>query len=357
MLRIMLCGAADTERVREQFSEVVLQFGGDPWHFLAGRILHVNTAQGSWQGNSALTVEKADLCIFVIVETYGQITWETELRAALIAGKPFLVLCLEQTYQKYLTLRNSIVDRSAISDPGDRQLVELISELESEQRQSTVTSFRYGSFGAELRHQLAALFMVLLGEQEKRNRRGATAQIMGDPAKLTARDLTAAKELALDETEDKAVRKRAIQALAARHAADEDTIRELLASNEQAVQRLTVQLLADLYVPTDTVDADFLEHCVAIANGSDDVGLARRLIPALIKIDVIGAIRALTLLDTTEIGSRRRLAEALEAAEETILRENLSAEVVALLDRCLQDTREAGWKARCREFQHRLAGA
>jgi hypothetical protein len=238
-------------------------------------------------------------------------------------------------------------------DPGDRQLVGLISELESEQRQSTITPFQYGYFRDAFRRQLSALFMVLLGEQEKRNQHAAAAQVLGDPNNLTARDIDAAVELALDETEDKAIRKRAIRALAARGAAEEDTVRELLASSEQGVQRLTVQLLAELNARR-IPDTDFLEYCVSMANDSDDVGLARRLIPVLLKIDLAAAIQALTLLDTTEIGTRRRLAEALGAAEDAIVRLGLSAQAVALLHRCLQDSHEAGWKARCRELLERL---
>lgn len=353
MLRIMLCGAADTERIRDQFSDVVLNFGGEPWHFLSGRILHVNAAQGSWQRNSALTVRKADLCVFVIVEGYGEITWTTELRAALTAGKPFLIMCLESTYQKYLTLTRAITDRSAIADAGDQRLVAIISELESEQRQSTITPFRYGYFREALRHQLAALFMVLLGDQEKRNRHTAAAQVFGDPNNLTASDIEAAVELALDETEDKAIRKRAIRALAARGAVEEDAVRELLASSEQGIQRLAVQLLAEFFTGR-IPDTEFFEYCVSIVNDSDDVGLARRLIPALLKIDLATAIGTLALLDTTEIGTRRRLAEALGATEEEIVRLDLSAQAVDLLHRCLQDSREAGWRARCRELVARL---
>lgn len=353
MLRVMLCGAEDTDRLREEFSQVVLQFGGEPWHFSAGRTLHLNTTHASWQRNSSLTVARADLCVFVIVEKYGEIAWETELRTALITGKPFLIMCLEQTYHRYLTLRGAIVDRSAITNSDDRQLIELISSLESEQRQTTVIPFRYGTFDDELRHQLAALFLVLLGDQEKRNRHGNVAQVLGDPTRLTVSDLAMTQEVALDEMEDKAVRKRAVQALAARHAADIDTVRALLSSTEQGVQRLTAHLLADL-VTADMADGDFLEYCVSIANGSDDVGIVRRMIPAILKIDLAGAIRALSILDTTEIGTRRRLAETLEEHEEAIRREGLSAAAIALLDRCLQESRELGWKARCRDLQDRL---
>jgi hypothetical protein len=353
MLKVMLCGAADTERLREEFTRTVLAFGGEPWHFVSGHILHLNNAQSSWQENSAYTVERADLCVFAIVERYGEITWKTELRRALAAGKPFLVLCLNETRQKYLTLRTAISDRSAITDPNERELVDLLSELESEQLQMTIASFGYGTFGEELRHQLTALFTLLLDQQEKRNRRAAAARLMHLPARLGMADLVALTELALDETEEKTSRKRAIRALADRRAAGEDTVRALLASTEEGVQRLTVQLLPDL-MADDEADRDFFDHCVEIANRSDDVGLLRRLIPVLTQMDVAAALQSFESLDVTEIGTRRRLADALEAAEDEIRQAGLTAEAAAVLDRCLTPTSEKGWLARCRELRDRL---
>lgn len=355
MLRVMLCGAADTDRIREQFSETVLQFGGEPWHYVSGRILHLNSGQANWKANSALTVGRADLCVFAIVERYGKITWNTEMRAVLEGGKPFLVLCLEETYEKYRTLKHAVVDRSAIADEHDRELLDLIAELQSEQRQTTITTFRYGSFREALREQMASLFEVLLGAQEQRNRRGAAVRLAADPAGLSLRALSDLRDVALDETEDKNDRKRAVGALAARRTADEDLVRALLSSDEQGVQRIAVRLLPDL-VRGFTWEPDFVEHCVTVANGSDDVGVARRLIPALMAIDLGAALKAFELLDTSEIGTRRRLATAFEAAESEIRDRGLHANAVAILDRCMAGPGERGWLARCRELRDRLSG-
>ncbi len=352
MLSVMLCGASDTDLVRGEFVDVITQFGGDPWHYLSGRILHLNSAHASWEHNSRATVQHADLCVFVIVERYGQLTWGTELREALLAGKPFLVFCLESSYQKYLALTRSITDLSAITSADERQLVVTLRELESE-RQITVVPFRSGYFRDELRRQLGTLFSLSLSSFEDRNRRGALALILHDPGKLHASDFPTVLGIALDESEDKNIRKAALRALAARRAADEETVLALLSSTEQGVRRAAAQSLAALY-PTRPAEPEFIEQCVAVANASDDVGLARRLIPALLDIDLATAVKAVALLDLSEVGARRRLAQALENAEPRIVREGLADEVRALLRRCLEDPGEIGWLSRCKEFERRL---
>ncbi|GAB3810414.1 hypothetical protein GCM10027605_48500 [Micromonospora zhanjiangensis] len=349
----MLCGASDTANVRENFVKVVTDFGGQPWHYLAGHVLHLNSAGASWRDNSISTVQQADLCVFVIVENYGEITWKTELHEALVSGKPFVVLCLDRTYQTYLTLIKDVDDLSAVTDKGKQNLVRVLQELETE-RQLTIVPFSYGLFEAALRRQLATLFAQSLRLLGDRHRRTAVARMFTDPARLTLSDLDLTRQTAIDELEDKTVRKQAVRALAARAAADEETILTLLSSAEQGVQRLAVQLLPTLYVRRPA-EPDFFEHCVALANHSDDVGLARRLIPSLLDIDLGVAVDAISELDLVEVGARRRLADLLERHEAAILAAGLQDAVRALLARCLDASKESDWKTRCRDFAGRLA--
>ncbi len=122
MLEIMLCGAEDTDQVRAEFVQVVEACGGIPLHYLSGDVRYINSLASSWTENSKATVEDADLCVFVIVERFGSITWETELRAALNAGVPFLVLCLASTYATYVTLTRTIDDLGAGTKAAAMQL-------------------------------------------------------------------------------------------------------------------------------------------------------------------------------------------------------------------------------------------
>ncbi|NES12987.1 hypothetical protein G3554_21040 [Micromonospora sp. PPF5-17] len=349
MLRIMLCGARDTERFREDFVQVAAGFDAEVWHYLSGDILHINHAQASWETNSRDTVRNAHVCVFLIVEAYGEITWQTELREALAAGKPTLVFCLEETYQAYQVLTRKA---SAIRDPGDQRLVDIIREVESERR-LTIVPFSYGTFRDRLKRQLSRMIELALGLMEERNKRTTVARILSEPARLSRSELAVSADIALDEFENKIWRKQAIRALAAHGGTDEESILALLASMEQGVQRLAVELLPQLYVPRPA-DPEFVAHCVAVANRSADVGVTRRLIPALLAIDLPVAVHAMSTLELVESGARRRLAEALEAHERDLTDPVVIDAVCTLLTRCLTAEFEADWKARCRLLHERL---
>src|SRR4051794_35044535 len=84
------------------------QNSGTPLHYLSGDLHYINSVDSRWSENSRATVRTADICVFVIVERFGAITWETELREALEAGVPFLFLCLADTYRKYIDLIRSV---------------------------------------------------------------------------------------------------------------------------------------------------------------------------------------------------------------------------------------------------------
>lgn len=348
----MLCGASDTADVRDQFAEVVSGFGGDPLHYLAGSIQYLNSADSSWSRNSQITIRAADLCVFVIIEKYGDITWSTELREARSEGKPFLVLCLDRTYTKYDVLRDSLTDGADLRAKDDRQLLETIREMEFGW-QLTVTPFSYGTFVQILRRQLATLFHITLQAQQERNRRAAIARLAAEGARLNVQEQAVAIKIATDELEEKNIRKRAVVALASSGVAPETAL-ELLSSDEQGVQRLAAQHLADLYRDRPA-DPEFLAQCVQTANAAEDVGIGRRLIPMLLDLDLAGGIFALNLLSVTEAGTRRRIAENLERHEGAIIAEGIATEASALLARCLEDTSETGWKTRCRQLQARLS--
>ncbi|NKZ09228.1 hypothetical protein [Actinomadura latina] len=353
MLTIMLCGASDTENVRNQFAEIVSDFGGEPLHYLSGGILYLNSLDSSWERNSRVTVHAADLCVFVIIERYGEITFGTELREALAAGKPFIVLCLERTYSKYVTLREYLTDAQAIRNADDRKLLSVMREMELDWQLSFV-NFDYANFNNVLRREMANLFHLILAGQQEKNRRSALLRLLSDQSRLSAEDLVVATRIATDELEDKILRKRAISAISANGGADEDTVLTLIGSDEQGVQRLSVQLLDTLY-RVRPPEPDFITHCVQTANQADDIGIVRRMIPSLLRIDLALAVESLLSLDLTEVGTRRRIAEHLERHEDEIVAAGLTPNAVALLVRCLGGSDEIGWKARCRELRDRLS--
>ncbi|AHH17040.1 hypothetical protein NONO_c22420 [Nocardia nova SH22a] len=352
MVDVMLCGASDTRDVQKQFARVTNELGGEPWHYLSGRISYQNKATASWVTNSESTVRNAHLCVFVILKSYGEITWTVELQQALSAGIPFVILCLEDTYREYLALKRWVDVDKSIPDAGRRNLVQTLSELEST-RQFTVVQFEMDSFAEVYRREAARCFARGLQALAARAQREALAALLHDPTRLTTRDLVAIEELAVDEFEDKTWRKYAVEALAERGSADPDTVLALVNSREQGIQRLAVDRLADLHRQRPP-DPGFLDDCVRVANTSDDAGLARRLIPALFDMDVPAAIRALASLDLSEIGTRRRLSGLLVEHENICRTGELRQISIELFSKCVLKTEESGWIRRAVDCLERL---
>jgi len=351
VLNIMLCGASDTDDVLTAFTKVVTSFGAEPWTYLSGHLQYRNSARASWEGNSRRTVAEADICVFVIMRRYGTVTWTAELSEALDAGKPFILLCLQSTYTEYLNLTRN-VQMEAISDPDKRSLLGLLTELESE-RQLTIVPFDLSAFPDVLRRETARTFKVGIRHLTARMQAESLVALLRGAARLTNRQLAAAEALAVDDFEDKRDRKLAISALIARRAASLDTVLALLASQEQGVLRYTISNLGALYGERPA-DQEFFNECITLANSSDDVGIARRLVPALFSIDVGAALEALENLDFTEIGTRRRVAQELEGHETQIRSDGLGPQALVLLNRCLTSNAEGGWLGRCRALMERL---
>jgi hypothetical protein len=350
VLDIMLCGASDISEVRNEFIRVVNAVGGRPWNYLDGQMRYQNTLSSSYVRNSRQTVRDAHVCVFVVVRRIGEITWQTEYHQAVNMGKCVLIFCHDETYQRYRMLSRHVDDLNALSDEN-RALIEVMSDLESG-RQQTVVPYQPGSFEEVLRSELAKQFAMALDGAEHRAGRAAVVGLLSDPDALRSEDLVTVTEIAADEFEDKTFRRQAILALADRQAADEDLVRHLIRSAEQGVQRLTIQLLPRLYRQRPP-DLELLDLVVATANLADDVGVMRRAIPALCELDFSLAANALAALELTDIGSRRRLAQALEQHERLVDDGNRAA-VVNLLNRCVDVAHEADWKQRCRAFVRRL---
>lgn len=105
-MRIMLCGAKDTEALLKIFRIAANEFNLEPLNYIDGTIHYHNYGFNRWEENSRLTVQSADILLFVIHERFGNITWEVEYEEAISNGKNFIVLCLQTTYTKYRNLRD-----------------------------------------------------------------------------------------------------------------------------------------------------------------------------------------------------------------------------------------------------------
>ena len=153
-------------------------FGAEPYLYQQGKIHHVNSRTSRFTENSRATVNKVDICVFVMVDGYGDITWNHELNEALQLGKPFVLLALESAWMRYNNLHHSLMDPGVLRSEDDRQMVDLLRMISSDY-QITVTPFTYLRFQGKAPRRAAR--RSIPGRSQARS----DAQSADDPARGT----------------------------------------------------------------------------------------------------------------------------------------------------------------------------
>lgn len=321
----MLCGAQDTELVREEFAEECRRFQFAPWTFLDGSILHSNGLKGSWEENSIQSITAADIAIFVIIQKLGQIAWETEFRAALETGTPTELFCLQKTYDSYLRKRNEEQPFSKVE--------ERLHTMVEEHKTTVITFTDPGDFRRKLQEVLSRFVkdgMAALAEVNRR--RFQRMLVHEDP--IPDEHLAHIRAIAIDEFEAKNLRKRAIDRLVERQYLDESTALELMESVEQGVARKVMAMTSHI---AGYASPEFLIEAATIANESDDVGMERRLIQSLGELPWRTSAPALAALRVEEVGAARRMLKLLGMTvrdpDEALSVSDLE-QIEVLVDRC-----------------------
>jgi hypothetical protein len=316
MLDVLHYGAGDTAEVDGDFVQVVSEFGGTPLHYQSGDILYVNTATSTWAENSQASVQSADLCVFVIVRALGSITWTTEFREVVTSGKPFVMLSLDSTYNRYLDLAQAArhdTDPATVAD--DRVLLETLAAVERD-HQVTIVPFPEGGSRRYSAASLRTPTRCRSNCWRHRTPAASSGPCSPTPSRWPPTTWSGRPTSLSTRWRRRGARTQAILALALRLAATEEVTVALLGSPEQGVQRLAFARLPDLYVERPP-GRDFLTAVIEIAN-TTDVGVTRRFLPILFEMDLTTALAALTALNPSDIGLRRRLTEQLELHEDRI---------------------------------------
>lgn len=353
MLQIMLCGAHDVGELSTAFTNVVQSFGAEPWFYQEGKIQHINSRTSRWTENSRATVSKADVCVFVILDRYGDITWSHELQQALDLGKPFVILALESSWTRYNVLQWSITDPDVVRSEDDRRMIELLRMISSDY-QFTVTPFTYNSFQEKLRGELSGLFQAGVELVQLRNQRGALLDALTGTEPLSRNQIQHVIALATDEYEpNKLARKAALRRLAADRQRDDELLLEVCRSSEQGVQRLAFDLVPDLLALPPKEDT--VRELAQISAGTDDVGIPRRLVVALAKVDPTSIDLLLEAIGSLEEGLRRRAFEVVEEDWDTVLTSWGTDRMRSFLDSCEAKTAaRARWVDRLRDRRELL---
>jgi hypothetical protein len=317
MFQAMLCGAHDVGDLADGFTEITRAFGGDPWFYQSGKIHHTNSSTSTWVNNSRATVGKADVCVFVIFKTYGEITWTHELQEALDLGKPFVVMAFEGSWNRYNNFLHNLSDYSGITSSDDKKMVELLRMITSDY-QITVSTFTLDSFKEKLRGEFSRLFEEGVRLIGLRNQRAELLSAAERSRELSHWQIGKLISLAVDEGEaNKMWRKTALRRLAAAGIRDRDLVTATCSSREQGVQRLAFDVLpALLPLPPDE---DLLRELAQIASQCDDVGLVRRLVASMPEISSEAIDVVLDASGSVDEGARRRAFEGVDGRWDDIL--------------------------------------
>lgn len=349
----MLCGAHDANEISSVFSEVVRDFGAVPWWYLNGKIWHLNSASSSWSENSRATVRKVDVCVFVILNSYGEITWSEELKEALNLGKPFVVLALESAWNRYNTIRYSVDNAESLLSEDDKQMLTVLQLIAD--HEFTVIPFSYGTFKNLLREALSDLMSSGLELLSARIRRRNLIDTLATNGSITQTNIKELVALATDDYHDsKSERKSALKKIAASEYRSNELTLDACKSFEQGIQRLAFHLIP--FLAQLPLEVHLLRELSQISLKSDDIGLARRLANSIGDVDPYKLDILIEEMPEPEEGVRRRAYEAAEAHMEELLASWGIDRMKWFLNACeAKTTSKPSWLVRLRETRDKLA--
>lgn len=345
-MKIMLCGASDTGEIKTAFEEVVHSFGATPMSFLSATHHHENALTSSSDANSIMSVDEADICVFIINTAVGHITWEVEFKHAIRDGKPFIVLCKDKTLEQYRIIKDKF---DGLVPDNFKELYNVLYEIE-ENRALTLVPFSTTEFKDELTRELCSEMEKALRKYTEYQRRKNSVYLLCSNVDLSSSDIKDLIDIVKDEYENKKIRKDIIDRLCNLRVLDGETVLDLIKSPEQGVSRLTIDNLASL-LPLPAYTQDFLDDCVIAVSYTEDSGAERRLVSNILDLDLEKGLIAISRhLPLVEIGTKRRLAAELINHKNEIEKKGLKALVLPIAEECHKTASNKGWRDELQTF-------
>lgn len=344
-MNVMMCSSAKARNYYVQFERVVRTFGGNPQHYTLGNIYQRPGGDPNPRKMSELAVREADICVFVITDSVGSITWDTELPAAKDMGVPFVVLAHQDAMRVFATYEGVSVQDIPVLE--QQQVVRVVRDV-IDNYGIEPRVFDNGTFEKELRDTLLGLYSIALAEYRERHLR---LRALLDDADTAKRSPDLLRRIALDAFEDTRYRKAATRRLCEVGLSQEDIL-ALLADDLQGVSRLAAELLGSLMKEEATVE--FFVRCVQVGNDPEDQGIIRRLIRSMYAMDPVKALQASRHIEFSEIGTRRRVGTMLLEHKDLIIASGHSDDLLEIISICSESTKDEGWLKRCRALRDEL---
>lgn len=357
-MNVMLCGAGDTSNILPFFESVSKDIGFQPLNFTDGSIKYHNYGANRWEENSKLTVIHADLLIFVINSSFGNITWNIEFEEALSSGKNFIILCNSETFSLYRQLlSNRVPFPESDENKGLKEICELMQKLELDY-QITIIPFNLIDFQSVLKKQILNLFEFGLGLVEKDNKKNSFLPILlsskfNDADKIANyindENESICKELVFDSFENKEIRKKALEFFFFSKSLNETDIISLCLDSEQGIARKAIASIGKLISENSDLNKIYSQVIESISN--EEVGIIRRGIISLLEVDLLLSLKYFHLfLPSNDVGTPKRivlgLADRKDDIKEIIMKEpHLIETLNNLIKNCLKHNKVGNdWK-------------
>ena len=210
----MFCGAADTQCYLKDYYNACQSLNlQKPVTFING-VFFFDQFGGAkaHKFSSQLTIDASDLIIFVIRNTYAELTWEEEFEYANEQGKNVIILCYQPTIDAYKAASTYQVREST--------LFTKIAYLETCNRynQMGITGYQEFSLERSIVAQITEIFASALKNNQSFNRRQSfiNNQLYGKNYReykkhpITNKSVELCRQVLFDPFENKETRKRAL---------------------------------------------------------------------------------------------------------------------------------------------------
>lgn len=351
----MLCGASDTKNYVPIVRAITNKFNIKLSNYIKGEIIHDNYS--NWEENSIANVQKSNILIFIINSHYGKITWETEYKEAISQYKNYLILCNNETFERYRYFSDEYLEFP--DELKDKQIFNLLKDLETGNQQNTIIPFTDAiSLPIIIEENLLSIFTKGIEEKEKANKKRIFLPILYSSryndkffleSKISTENTIICKEILFDYFQEKQIRKRALEYFTVSKSLSENEIIELCLDSEQGVSRRTIELLSDLVSPNINLSVIFEEIISSISN--EEVGLIRRSITSFLNLDIENSLIYFKyFLPANDIGTPKRiileLYEKLDNIKKvTTEKPELMNNLINLINSCIEyNSDKSNWK-------------
>lgn len=177
--RVAVCGARDTQHFRAKAISIFRGVGLDASDYTSPAASPISDNHANNFDSSRTMIERADLVVFVVKESYGQITWQYEIVTAKEKDVPVLFLLHEEIFGAVRFLATQGITHTAVTDPQMSALVRAIANISADPHQRLI-SYNDENFERVIRDALGGIIDQLLVDRGELKRSLTKISLLSD---------------------------------------------------------------------------------------------------------------------------------------------------------------------------------